>query len=115
MGKVDESSPTSILRIPVDGYPAVFVDLGAQPGAMAREISIAAMKKIALNEGWEAYDVDNPAGWAGVRRSKSLASLLSEEDHVAAVKSFFIESIRLLREELTAFKKEHPDLPWNGR
>jgi hypothetical protein len=27
---------------------------------------------------------------------------------------FFIESIQELREELTEFKKENPDLPWNG-
>jgi len=40
--------------------------------------------------------------------------LLHNEDHVAAVKWFFIESIRQLRDELTAFKEEHPDLPWTG-
>ncbi len=44
----------------------------------------------------------------------SLATVLGEEDHVAAVKSFFTESIGQLREELTAFKKEHPELPWGG-
>lgn len=72
------------------------------------------MKKIALNEDWEPYNTDNPAGWAGVRRVRSLAILLSEEDHVAAVKRFFIESLRELRTELTAFKEERPDLPWAG-
>jgi hypothetical protein len=50
----------------------------------------------------------------GIRRVRNLASLLPEEDHVAAVKRFFIESIRQLREELTTFKKERPDLPWAG-
>lgn len=114
LGKIDESAPASILRIPVDGYSAVFVDLGAQPGAVARETSVTAMKKVALNEGWEAYDVDNPAGWAGVRRVRSLASMLPEEDHVATVQRFFVESIHQLRAELMAFKKEHPDLPWAG-
>lgn len=57
--------------------------------------------------------MDDLTKWAGVERQVSLARLLPEEDHVAAVKAFFIESIRQLREELTAFKKVHPDLPWN--
>jgi len=44
----------------------------------------------------------------------SIANFLAKEDHVAAVKRFFIESIGQLREELTEFKKENPELPWNG-
>lgn len=44
----------------------------------------------------------------------SLASVLAEEDHVAALQHFFVESIRQLREELTAFKKENPGPPWEG-
>ncbi|CAN5241912.1 hypothetical protein BH24ACT19_BH24ACT19_08470 [soil metagenome] len=72
------------------------------------------MRKIMLNKDWEPYDLDDPSGWAGVSREKSLASFLTEEDHVAAVKRFFIESIRQLRSELTAFKEERPDLPWDG-
>lgn len=114
LDKVSESTHASIVRIPTDGYPAAFVFLEAQPGAVGREASVAAMENIALDEHWEAYNLDNPAGWAGVRRVSNLAHLLPEEDHVAAVKHFFIESIHQLREELTAFKKEHPELPWNG-
>ncbi len=81
---------------------------------MGKEVSISAMKRIALRKDWEGYNLDDPTGWAGVTRGKGLTSLLQEEDHVAAVKAFFIESIRQLREELMAFKKEHPDLPWSG-
>ena len=97
-----------------DGYPTSHVNLEARPEALGREVSVAAMKRIALREGWEGYNLDDPTDWAGVTRGRSLASLLSEEDHVAAVKRFFVESIRRLREELMAFKKEHPDLPWAG-
>ena len=113
MGKVEESAPASILHIPADGYPAAFVGLEAQPGAVGREVSVAAMKRITLNENWDPYNLDNPSGWAGVRHVRSFTSLLAEEDHVAAVKRFFVESIRQLKEELTAFKKEHPDLIWD--
>ena len=49
---------------------------------------------------------------------RSLATLLPEEDHImamkVAMKGFFVESIGQLREELTAFEHEHPDLPWAG-
>lgn len=96
-----------------DGYPAAVVSLQAKPKAAGRDVSIAAMKRISLREGWEGHNLDIST-WSTVQRSVSLANLLYEEDHVAAIKQFFIESIRQLRGELTAFKKEHPDLPWDG-
>ena len=88
--------------------------LEARPRAEGREASVAAMKRIALNKDWEPYNLDNPSSWAGVRRVRNLTTLLPEEDHVAAVKHFFVESIRHPKAELTAFKKEHLDLPWDG-
>jgi hypothetical protein len=97
-----------------EDYPAAIVTLEARPGAVGREASVAAMRRMSLRDGWKNYDLEDPVGWAGVYRWMSLADLLAEEDHVAAAKRFFIESIRQLREELTAFKKEHPDLPWTG-
>lgn len=39
--------------------------------------------------------------------------MLHEEDHLAAERRFFVELIRQLREELTAFNEQHPELPWN--
>lgn len=105
---------TAVSRVP-DDYPVIVVALEAQPGAAGRKASVAAMKRIGLNEGWETYSTDDPRGWAGARRTRSLAVLLSEQDHVGAVKNFFIDSIQQLKAELTAFIKEHPDLPWTGR
>ena len=43
----------------------------------------------------------------------SLASVLSTEDPVATVQRIFVEAIHRLKEELTAFKKDHPELPWS--
>jgi hypothetical protein len=95
-------------------YPGALLSLETRPGAVGREASVAAMKQMALRDEWEGYDLDDTAAWAGVYRWMSVASVLPEEDHVAAVKRFFVESIRQLREELTAFKKDHPELPWEG-
>ena len=97
-----------------DGYPLAYVNLMTEPGAEKREVAIAAMNRIANREGWVGHKLDDPKAVAMARRMVSLASLLGEEDHIAAVKSFFVESIRELKEELTAFKKEHPELPWGG-
>jgi hypothetical protein len=97
-----------------DGYPEAVVQLETAPEWIGRAPALAAMQRISLNEDWESCNLDNPADWASVRRRRSLAALLHEEDHVAAVQRFFVESISQLREELTAFKKERPDLPWNG-
>lgn len=97
-----------------DGYPAAIVILEARPGAVGRDASVSAMRRIASREGWGGYNLDDPELWVGVRRVRSLANLLPEEDHFAAVQRFFIESIRQLKAELTASKKERPDLPWSG-
>lgn len=95
-----------------DEYPWLSVDLQAQPQAVERDASVAAMRKIALRQDWEAYDdLDDPTSWAGVSRGKYLVSFLQEEDHVAAVKRFFVESIRQLSDELTSFKEKHSNLP----
>lgn len=88
-----------------DSYPAAMVQLETQPRAVGRELSVAAMKKIALCERWEDYNLSVPAQWSGGARQRSLSGMLSEEDHIAAIKRFFIESTRQLREELTEFKK----------
>jgi hypothetical protein len=97
-----------------DGYPAAIVQLETSPRSTGREMAIAAMKRISLLEEWEGYGLSDPSAWANVVRTRSLASLLSEEDHIAAVKGFFVESLHQLRDELTAFKKEYPELAWSG-
>jgi hypothetical protein len=72
-----------------------------------------AIKRGALGADWED-NLDDRADWPEVWRETSLVDLLPEEDHVAAVKHFFVQSIRQLREELTVFQKEHSELPWEG-
>lgn len=97
-----------------EGYPLAYVTLHLQSGAVGKEVPIAALKRIARRDGWESHGLEEPKPWARVVRTISLANVLREEDHVAALQRFFVESIRQLGEELTAFKKEHSDLPWAG-
>ncbi len=43
-----------------DGYPLAYANLQTRPGAVGREVSVAAMRKIASRHGWESYGLDNP-------------------------------------------------------
>ncbi len=94
-----------------DGYPRIRVGLYDHPGAAGRGGAIVAIKRVALVADWED-DLDDPANWPEVWRETRFVNFLPEEDHVAVVKFYFFESMRQLREELTDFKKEHWDLPW---
>lgn len=92
-----------------DDYPTALVQLETSPTSAGRETAIVVMKKVALREDWEAVDLNATGSWSNVVRTRSVAHFLSEEDHVAAVKRFFVESIRQLREELSTFKQDHPE------
>lgn len=82
-----------------DGYPQAEVCLEAPPKRSgresAREVAVEAMRRVALREEWNSSNLDETK-FGTVSRRQSLASFLSEDDHVAAVKRFFIESIRQL-------------------
>jgi hypothetical protein len=95
-----------------DGYPRLQVGLYADAGAAGSEAARAAIERIFLLEGWQ-LDTENTEEHEA-RRERNIASLLGEEDHVVAAKTFFIDSIRQLEEELTTFKKEHPGMPWQA-
>src|SRR3712207_5105266 len=92
-----------------DGYPKISVGLYVDPEAPGGEVAIAAIERVSSLEGWED-NLDSRADWPEAWRDTSLVSLLPEEDHVATVKRFFIESISQLKERLAAFKKEPPEL-----
>lgn len=102
------------LRYP-DGYPRLQVGLYADPAASGSATMRAAIERIARLEGWE-WDPENTEAHevCEVWREVNLVGLLEDGDHVVAAKNFFIGSIRQLNEELTAFKEEHPSLPWSG-
>ena len=66
------------------------------------------MQKISQRPGWGSYDLNDPVAWSGVFRERSLRDFLSEEDHVAEIKAYFLE----LLEDLAKIKKKYPHLPW---
>lgn len=99
-----------------DGSPRAEVGFWAYPNDLGKDVAGAVVKRISNRDGWQRIDLNQPEPKSEyeVRRDTSLAGFLQANNHVAAVKSFFVESIQQLREELTQFKKEHADLPWSG-
>jgi len=95
-----------------EGYPTIVVGLYVDPQAAGSEAAISAINRISSLTGWDA-NLHDHADWPEVWREASLLSALPEEDHVGAVKHYFIESVGQLKEELSDFKKEHPELSWN--
>ena len=101
------------LDVGTGGAHAVAVDEG---GGVVAEASLEPWEvdRLLYNhlEDWQLVP-ENTEGYE-VWRERDVASLLGEEDHVAAAKTFYIDSIRQLKEVLTTFKKDHPDLPWQA-
>jgi|SRR5215211_28979 len=92
-------------------YPTIVVGLYVDPQSAGSEIAISAIKRISSLTGWDDNLVDDK-DWPEVWRETSLLSQLQKVDHVTAVKHYFTESISQLKEELTAFKNERPELLW---
>lgn len=100
-----------------DGFPKALIGVDADFGKEESEAAVAVMRRLLRRESWKAENLDGPAGtesWPEAWREKSLARVLPEDDHVGAVQRFFVESLDQVAKELTASKKERPDLPWNG-
>lgn len=89
-------------------YPIVRLVLEVDPNSQRRAEIIEAMKDICEQYGWRGYDLDNSKGWANIVREKSLQDFLSEEDHVVAIKKFFLQAL----DELEKIKHQYSQLPW---
>ena len=89
-------------------YPIVRLVLEVDPHSPRRAEIIETMKDICEQYGWRGYNLDGSKAWAGITRDKSLQDFLSEEDHVVAIKSFFLQAL----DELEKIKDQYSKLPW---
>ncbi len=89
-------------------YPIVCLILEVDPNSQCRTEIIEAMKDICEQYGWRSYNLNNSKDWAGIVREKSLQDFLSQEDHVAAIKEFFLQAL----DELEKIKDQYSNLPW---
>gem|GEM_PF-1084924 len=74
-----------------DSFPEARFYLEAAPTQdvkeAAREASVAVMKQMTLRNEWDSSGLSDPTGFLRLWRGQSLANLLHEEDHIAAIKN----------------------------
>jgi hypothetical protein len=92
----------------ITDYPTVGIYMEVSPNSKSRQEIINAMQKVGQRSGWSSYNLDDSTAWADVVRERSLRDFLSEEDHVAEIRAYFLE----LLEDLAKIKKKYPHLPW---
>lgn len=91
-------------------YPTVRLMLEVDPKSQYRAEIIEAMKDICEQYGWRGYELDSSRDWAGIVRERSLQNFLSEEDHVVAIRRFFLQAL----DELEKIKDQYSKLPWGA-
>ena len=92
-------------------YPTVLLMLEVDPNSQRRTEIICAMKVICEQGnqfGWQGYNLSNPNAWSGIFIEKNLKYFLTEQDHVLAVRDFFLKTL----DELTKIQNKYSDLPW---
>lgn len=91
-------------------YPSLSVVVEVGPNHPRREEIIAAMRSHAktLEEPAYPYGLEEAEAWSGIEWWQDLGALLGEEDHMSAVREFFMWGL----DQLEEFRKSHPDLPW---
>ncbi len=94
-----------------EDYPWLTVLLEVGPRQPERGQIVEAMRSWAAEHPeCEGYDLDDPSAWSGLEWWMDLGKLLGEEDHMAAARRFFAESL----DSVKSFRKEFPDLPWGN-
>lgn len=73
-------------------YPEAVLLLEAYPNATKRDTIIQSFRQIQKDStGWEAYKLNEPKAWSGIYKPLSLQSVLSSENHIQAIQTFFFE------------------------
>ena len=99
---------TRWLGLSQSDYPALRVYLHIPPQTADRAERVAAMREMAERWGWKAQNLRLTETNSEIMRVKSLADIIPEEDHIAAIEKFFVESAA----ELAGFRDNYPHLPW---
>ncbi len=94
-------------KITQDEYPLVSVLYEIAPNCQ-RELRIELIDAIhdfiKNSDDWKEYNLDVDNSWAGVVCEKYLLDFLTEEDHIIAIQSFFVDKLK----ELSRIKEKHP-------
>jgi len=92
-------------------YPTVRLFIEVDPNSSSRSKIVGMMKEICQQyeqQGWREFELNNPNAWSGIIRERYLQEFLMQEDHVAAIKAFLLQTLA----ELSEIKSQYSDLPW---
>jgi PD-(D/E)XK nuclease superfamily len=89
-------------------YPTVRLMLEVDPNSPCRAEIIKDMNDICQKYGWQGYGLNDTKAWSSIVREKSLQDFLSEEDHIDAIKKFFLQELDMLHK----IKDKYSNLPW---
>ena len=72
------------------------------------------MQRVAQREEWYKDRLDDPRYAGGGWREAGIASLITGEDDVGAVRGFFTEALEQIKQDLAGFEEEHTGGPWKA-
>ena len=84
-------------------YPLIGMQLQVYPKSKRRADIIRAMREIDTRPDWEGNSLNDPKAWCSVFRQHSLEGFLSEENHVEAIRNYFLESLDELENLVAAY------------
>lgn len=93
-------------------YPSLGILLEVSPSFVNKQQIIESMRKVISEQPviWGHSNLYKSQEWSSIFYRKSLQYFLSTEDHLFAIKSFFLESIN----ELKKIQNSYFDFPWKG-
>ena len=83
--------------------------LHCNPKSPIRQDIIAAFKQFAAQHpDWEQDGLEDPKRWSNIYKGKTLPTFFGEEDHLQALKTYFLGLVA----ENGEFQAKYPGLPW---
>ena len=84
-------------------YPLIGMLLEISPTSKRRADIIKTMREIADRSDWEGDSLNDPTEWFGALRQQSLEEFLSEENHVEAIRAYFLQCLNELQKLVAAY------------
>jgi len=89
-------------------YANVGLILEVAPNSPRRDDILGALRQIDKSDGWSGDSLDQDGVYSNVRKVQPLRTFLGEENHVRAVKEYFLKVL----DEVDELRERFSDLPW---
>ncbi|NJO73046.1 MAG: hypothetical protein HC833_04330 [Leptolyngbyaceae cyanobacterium RM1_406_9] len=91
-------------------YPEVGILIETVPNSTDREQILKAMLEVVQSSSgkWRGHNLTQAKNWSSITQVKPLHTFLSEENHVASVKTYFKETLA----DVHSIRQKYSHLPW---